>query len=230
MKLLFKLTAVTSLLAIHPQCASARQVQGQVFIVTEAHESVKLALVSVSAYPLANIKNLINKVDSELKEERDKSEALNTSFTADKSKIEKTSEDLQKRSRANFADERLRTLAEEAWQLANVDLVRVGNLIQRRYNFLFGSDPYFAALKEDPSASTRRTRMGCLPFRCQTTKWSCAQNHQDVSATNLKFIGGSFRSHKHRAELIYLTIIWLRRAAQILFCMSEATMTILTVK
>ncbi len=51
--------------------AQGRDVSGQVFIVTKAHESVKLGLVPISVYARDAVQSSIDAVDAALKSERD---------------------------------------------------------------------------------------------------------------------------------------------------------------
>jgi hypothetical protein len=51
--------------------AQGRDISGQVFIDTGAHESVKLGLVPISVYPRDAIQSSIETVDAALKSERD---------------------------------------------------------------------------------------------------------------------------------------------------------------
>ncbi len=109
----------------------ARKIQGQVFIVTRSGESIKLGLVEVCAYNRNEIDEALKKVDERLKKSREGSHVISEKV-----------DDLVKQ--ASAAEDYNLTL----------DLMAPQDLLKRRENYLFSSQPYFAALP-NPVACTK---------------------------------------------------------------------------
>jgi len=134
--------------------ANGREITGQVFIVTQEHESVDLGLVSISIYPLDQVQSVIESVDADLKADREKTADL-ASFTQRAYKAASQAGDQlwndaiasSPRNRNVFkAVERVRSLTQDLLYLE-----------RDRLNFLLGSAPYFRKLNElyRPVASTK---------------------------------------------------------------------------
>jgi hypothetical protein len=110
----------------------AREIQGQVFIVTKRGQSIKLGLVEVFAYNRGEVDEALKKVDERLKRSREGSRVI--SEAADK--LVKQAEE---------AAPPLSDAHNEAFSL-KLDLMDFQHLLKRRENYLFSSQPYFAAL------------------------------------------------------------------------------------
>lgn len=125
---------------------NGRDLAGQVFIVTKAHKSVKLGLVSISIYPRDAVQSAIETVDTDLKPDRDKTGELKSgvkqAYDAVKQQV------LHDAAAASYHQDRYKP-ARRARELAT-DILRLEIVVQNRLNFLLGSIPYFKKLNELP--------------------------------------------------------------------------------
>jgi hypothetical protein len=136
--------------------AQGRDVSGQVFIVTKAHESVKLGIVPISVYARDAIQSSIDAVDATLKSERDEAkDQLNVIREAEKSASGMKSQLLREATSSSYDKQRY-AAALRASDL-EMDISSLEMMASRRINFLFGSTPYFRELNEHhrPVATTK---------------------------------------------------------------------------
>jgi hypothetical protein len=131
--------AVLMLVAIAlSDCHRARKIEGQVFVVTEGGQSIKLGLVEVFAYNRGEVDEALKKVDAKRKDSREAARVVSQQF-----------DDLVKRaSAAKTAAEEKELGSAAAVEAGNFyfDLLEVQRLFQERTNYLLSSQPYFAAL------------------------------------------------------------------------------------
>ena len=127
-----------------PNVAIAREIQGQVVIVTKDGKSVKLVSVEVFAYNRSDVEKAIKQVDEKLKARREKVRSGN-----DIDNLVKKASDARKEAHEKELqhpeDESLRLASEQASNLEK-DVLEFVALARRRRNYLLSSQPYFAAL------------------------------------------------------------------------------------
>ena len=129
---------------------------GQVFVVTKAHESVKLALVPISVYPRDAVQSTIEAVDATLNSERDEAKDQQTTIReASKSASALHDQLWEEATSSSFNKQRY----DAALRASNLSLeISLLNLaVGRRVSFLLGSAPYFRELNEHhrPVATTK---------------------------------------------------------------------------
>ena len=149
------LSIIGALLAI---CTSAngREIAGQVFIVTKAHETVKLALVPISVYPRDAIQSTIEAVDTALKSERDAATAQEITIREAQKSASALHDQLWKDARSSSYDKQRYAAASRALSF-ETDILSLDIMALRRTSFLLGSAPYFRELNEHhrPIATTK---------------------------------------------------------------------------
>jgi hypothetical protein len=136
--------------------AQGRDVSGQVFIVTKAHESVKLGLVPISVYARDAIKSSIEAVDTALKSERDEAKDQLSVISEAQKSASRLQDQLWREVRSSSYDKQ----RSAAWSRASsleMDILSRETMASRRTSFLFGSTPYFRELNEHhrPVATTK---------------------------------------------------------------------------
>jgi hypothetical protein len=127
--------------------AQGRDVSGQVFIVTQAHESVKLGLVPVSVYPRYAVQATIEAVDAALKSDRDEVEALATKIKEAHTSATALHDKLSKQLLNSLHDKQLSAAADRASNLER-DILFLDKSASRGVSFFLGSAPYFRELNE----------------------------------------------------------------------------------
>jgi hypothetical protein len=145
--------ATTTLISIS---AIGRDITGQVFIVTKAHESVKLGLVPVSVYARDAIQSSIEAVDAALKSERDEAKDQQTTIREAQKSASALHDQLWKDARSSSYDKQRYDAALRAGNLS-LEISQLNLAVGRRVSFLLGSAPYFQELNEHhrPVATTK---------------------------------------------------------------------------
>jgi hypothetical protein len=134
---------------------AAQTISGQVFIVTRAHETVKLALVPIEIYRADDVEAAITAVDASLQADRERMASFNAVVDAQYKTAELASELLSKAVRDSYSVPRLNA-AESGAGLEHA-LSRLQLAAAKRNAFLNGGAKYFARLRKDarPVASTK---------------------------------------------------------------------------
>jgi hypothetical protein len=136
--------------------AQGRDVSGQVFIVTKAHESVKLGLVPISVYARDAIQSSIAAVDAALKPERDEAKDQLTVIREARKSASGLHSQLWREATSSSYDKQRYAAASRASHL-EMNILSLEMMASRRTSFLFGSTPYFRELNEHhrPVATTK---------------------------------------------------------------------------
>jgi hypothetical protein len=126
----------------------AKEIQGEVFIVTRAHQTVRLALVPTSVYPRDQVESVIKSVDSELSEERKKIPPLQKSLESASGHVEEAAVKLSANPEGDDGRRAMELVTELALLTARAS---------QRADFVLGSGPYFKKLSELRPVATAKT-------------------------------------------------------------------------
>jgi hypothetical protein len=136
--------------------AQARQITGQVFVITKAHESVKLGLVPIGVYPRDQIQSVIENTDSELNEDRRKIKDLMNSIHNAYIIAEKMHDRLWAEATSSSYDRNRYNAARSALNLQK-EISHLETAAMRRSHYLQGSSIYFKKLAEYHPIATTKT-------------------------------------------------------------------------
>jgi hypothetical protein len=144
-KKLALVAALSALATLISTSTQGRDVSGQVFIVTKAHESVKLGLVTISVYPRDAVQSVIESVDAELKPDRDKITDLENRMEKTYDAVTAFHDQLwQQATGSSYSKQRFSAATRASQLKSDIYLLKIS--LTGRLNFLLGSYPYFQNL------------------------------------------------------------------------------------